>query len=89
MKAVVVDRFGSADVMRVGKVEEPVLKPGQVKVKNLANDNPKIPSNLLRSLQNLQPSQLMDKSHWDFKGLSSETKSSVEPLLDRMDDVTA
>ena len=34
MKAVVVDRFGSADVMRVDEVEQPVLKPGQVKVKN-------------------------------------------------------
>ena len=44
-------------------------------IHNLANDNPKIPSNLLRSLQNLQPSQLMDKDHWDFKSLHSACDS--------------
>lgn len=40
-------------------------------IKNLALENPKIPSNILNALANVQPSQLMDKSLWDFKGLSN------------------
>ena len=40
-------------------------------LKNLAQENEKIPSNILHALQALQPSQLMDKRHWDFKGLES------------------
>lgn len=38
-------------------------------IKSLAQENAKIPSNMLHALQALQPSQLMDKRHWDFKGL--------------------
>ncbi len=38
-------------------------------IKSLAQENEKIPSNMLHALQSLQPSQLMDKRHWDFKGL--------------------
>ena len=33
----------------------------------LAQENPKIPSNMLHALQSVQPSQLMDKKLWDFK----------------------
>ena len=40
-------------------------------LKNLAQENEKIPSNILHALQALQPSQLMDKRYWDFKGLES------------------
>ncbi len=35
----------------------------------LAIDNPKVPSNILHALQSINPSQLMDQSLWDFKGL--------------------
>ena len=35
----------------------------------LAEENPKIPSNILHALQSIKPSQLMDKQLWDFKGL--------------------
>jgi tRNA 2-thiocytidine biosynthesis protein TtcA len=35
----------------------------------LAEDNPKVPSNILHALQNLKPSQLMDKAQFDFRGL--------------------
>ncbi len=40
-------------------------------IKSLAQENEKIPSNILHALQALQPSQLMDKHHWDFKGLEA------------------
>lgn len=35
-------------------------------IDQLAEENPKIPSNILHALQSVQPSQLMDKKHWDF-----------------------
>jgi tRNA 2-thiocytidine biosynthesis protein TtcA len=41
-------------------------------IRELAGENEKIPSNMLHALQALQPSQLMDKRHWDFKHLEEE-----------------
>lgn len=41
----------------------------KVLVKQLAAENPKVPSNVLHALQAIQPSQLMDKKLWDFKNL--------------------
>lgn len=38
-------------------------------IKDLAQENPKIPSNILNAIANVQPSQLMDKKLWDFKNL--------------------
>ena len=38
-------------------------------IDQLAEENPKIPSNILHALQNVKPSQLMDKSLFDFRGL--------------------
>ncbi len=38
-------------------------------IAQLAKENPKIPSNMLHSLTSVKPSQLMDKSLWDFKNL--------------------
>lgn len=38
-------------------------------IKDLAKDNPKVPSNMLHALQSVQVSQLMDQKLWDFKGL--------------------
>ena len=35
-------------------------------IRELAAENPKIPSNMLHAMQSIQPSQLMDKTHWDF-----------------------
>lgn len=43
----------------------------------LAKNNPKIPSNLLRSLHNIRKSQLMDKSLWSFDQLESQQKIST------------
>lgn len=43
------------------------------KVKNLIHslslENPKIPSNMLRALQNIKPRHMLDKNHWDFNSL--------------------
>lgn len=41
-------------------------------IKNLAKENPKIPSNMLNALGNIRPSQLMDHKYFDFKGLTIE-----------------
>lgn len=43
-------------------------------IKELAAENEKIPSNMLHALQALQPSQLMDKRHWDFKQLEQRRR---------------
>jgi len=42
-------------------------------IHTLALENPKIPSNILGSLQSVKVSQLMDKTLWDFKGLVTES----------------
>ncbi len=38
-------------------------------IAELAQDNPKIPSNILHACGNIKASQLMDKTLWDFKAL--------------------
>ncbi len=38
-------------------------------VDQLAEENPKVPSNLLHALQSIKPSQLMDQELWDFRNL--------------------
>ena len=41
-------------------------------IEQLAEDNPKVPSNILHALQSVKPSQLMDKALWNFKDLEQE-----------------
>jgi len=50
------------------------LKRAQTKhlLEKLAETNPKIPSNILHALSTIKPSQLMDKTLWDFKNLEKE-----------------
>lgn len=38
-------------------------------IKDLAKNNPKIPSNILNAISNIKPSQMMDHSLWNFKDL--------------------
>ncbi|GMQ91007.1 MAG: tRNA 2-thiocytidine(32) synthetase TtcA [Gammaproteobacteria bacterium] len=38
-------------------------------IADLAAQNPKVPSNILGAIGNIQPSQLMDDSLWDFRNL--------------------
>lgn len=47
-------------------------------VNELATENPKIPSNLLHSLQSLHPSQLMDDNFWNFKDLEKQRVQRAE-----------
>jgi tRNA 2-thiocytidine biosynthesis protein TtcA len=41
-------------------------------IDSLAEENPKIPSNILHALQSIKPSQLMDQNLWQFKNLESQ-----------------
>lgn len=41
-------------------------------IRELAVSNPKIPSNILHALQNVEPAHLMDKALFDFKSLGKE-----------------
>jgi tRNA 2-thiocytidine biosynthesis protein TtcA len=52
-----------------GSQDNLMRKKTKALIQALAQENPKIPSNILHALQDLQPSQLMDKTHWDFKNL--------------------
>ncbi len=47
-------------------------------IRDLADENSKIPSNMLHALQSVQPSQLMDHELWDFKGLAVEPSNDYE-----------
>jgi tRNA 2-thiocytidine biosynthesis protein TtcA len=50
-------------------------------IDTLAEENPKVPSNMLHALQSLKPSQLMDQTHWNFKGLEdnlSDTPNDID-----------
>lgn len=41
-------------------------------IDELAEENPKVPSNILHALQSIKPSQLMDQDLWQFKHLEKE-----------------
>ncbi|MFA5960746.1 MAG: tRNA 2-thiocytidine(32) synthetase TtcA [Tatlockia sp.] len=41
-------------------------------IDQLAEENPKVPSNILHALQSLKPSQLMDQDMWQFKHLEKQ-----------------
>ncbi|MCW8409977.1 tRNA 2-thiocytidine(32) synthetase TtcA [Legionella sp. PATHC035] len=38
-------------------------------INQLAEENPKVPSNILHALQSIKPSQLMDQTMWNFRDL--------------------
>lgn len=46
-------------------------------VRALAEDNPKIPSNILHAISQVKPSQLMDKKLWDFSRLEDKIKDPL------------
>lgn len=41
-------------------------------IQQLAEENPKIPSNILHALQSIKPSQMMDQNLWSFRHLEKE-----------------
>jgi tRNA 2-thiocytidine biosynthesis protein TtcA len=49
-------------------------------IDGLAKENAKIPSNILHALQNVRPSQLMDKDLFDFKQLEKEQEAQNQWL---------
>lgn len=59
-------------------------------IKSLAEDNPKVPSNILHAIQCIKPSQMMDQDLWDFKNLEKSLERinipeiSNEPMEDFM-----
>lgn len=61
-----------------GSQENLMRKRVKKLIDDLAKENPKIPSNLLHALQSVKPSQLMDKTLWDFKGLKTEALETIE-----------
>lgn len=55
-----------------GSQENLIRKKIKKLIDTLAEENPKIPSNILRAISNVRPSQLMDKSLWDFYDLENQ-----------------
>lgn len=47
-------------------------------IDQLAQENPKVPSNILHALSSIKPSQLMDKKFWDFKNLEQQQGEEVQ-----------
>ena len=50
-----------------GNISAKPLHAACLKLESLAKENPKIPSNILRAISNVKPSQMMDHELWDFK----------------------
>lgn len=75
------------------------LKRQRIKqlLKDMSDENPKIPSNMLHALTSVKPSQLMDKNLWDFHSLEQQRKEIspnsqenidiIEPLEDQQNDI--
>lgn len=49
-------------------------------IQQLAEENPKVPSNMLHALQSVRPSQLLDHNLFDFKGLEQSQNRLAEPF---------
>lgn len=58
-------------------------------IDQLAEENPKIPSNILHALQAIKPSQLMDQNLWNFRQLESglERSTSTNEQSETMTDI--
>lgn len=55
-------------------------------IREMAAENPKIPSNMLHALSSIQPSQMMDRKLWDFHSLEQQQLlSPIEPLAELQD----
>ena len=55
-----------------GSQENLVRKRVKKLIDQLAQENLKVPSNILHALTSIKPSQLMDKKFWDFKNLEQQ-----------------
>jgi tRNA 2-thiocytidine biosynthesis protein TtcA len=61
-----------------GSQENLMRKRVKLLIDQLAQENPKVPSNILHALSAIKPSQLMDKKFWDFKNLEKLKNESSE-----------
>lgn len=61
-----------------GSQEKLARKRVKQLIRDLAKENPKIPSNMLHALSHVQTSQLMDKNLWDFNGLEQHQHGPIE-----------
>ncbi|KTD42110.1 tRNA 2-thiocytidine(32) synthetase TtcA [Legionella parisiensis] len=53
-------------------------------INQLAEENPKVPSNILHALQSIKPSQLMDQNMWNFRNLEHELISNQATNTDEL-----
>lgn len=70
-----------------GSQDNLVRQKVMVLIDQLTAENPKIPSNMLHALQSVKPSQLMDKTLWDFKNLEIEQDASLQNPEDSSEDI--
>jgi tRNA 2-thiocytidine biosynthesis protein TtcA len=61
-----------------GSQENLMRKKIKVLIEQLAAENPKVPSNILRALSIIKPSQLMDKNFWDFENLEKQQGTQTD-----------
>lgn len=61
-----------------GAQENLARKRTKALIMQLANENPKIPSNILHALQSVKPSQLMDADLWDFRALEAQREAAQQ-----------
>lgn len=55
-----------------GSQENLIRKRVKRLIEQLAEENPKVPSNILHALKSIKASQLMDKDYWNFKNLEED-----------------
>ncbi|WP_454780552.1 tRNA 2-thiocytidine(32) synthetase TtcA [Legionella sp. WA2022007384] len=53
-------------------------------INQLAEENPKVPSNILHALQSIKPSQLMDQNMWNFRNLENELITNQKTNTDEL-----
>jgi len=63
-----------------GSQENLVRQKVKVLIDQLAEENPKVPSNILHALSSVRLSQLMDRNLWDFKNLEKQQEGVVVEL---------
>jgi len=68
-----------------GSQDNLVRQRVRVLIDQLAQDNPKIPSNMLHALSSVKLSQLMDRKQWDFKNLEKHQIRDEEKTEAEMD----
>ena len=62
-----------------GSQENLMRKRVKKLIDTLAEENPKVPSNILHALSSIKPSQLMDEKLWDFKQLEQNLEAPTTP----------